>query len=108
MGEDVSLLALLDSPCPGDSDELFSPLTAEQVLTDVIDQLGLTPQHHAATTQELLKILSSQEHLFSFLDDADYLAMVDIINHNMKLARQFSASEAQRKCLFLRSRQWGQ
>ena len=100
MGEDVSLLALLDSPCPGDSDELFSPLTAEQVLTDVIDQLGLTPQHHAATTQELLKILSSQEHLFSFLDDADYLAMVDIINHNMKLARQFSPQKLNANAYF--------
>jgi thioesterase domain-containing protein len=99
-GEDVSLLALLDSPCPGDSDELFSPLTAEQILTDVIDQLGLTPQHHAATTPELLKILSSQEHLFSFLDDAHYLAMVDVINNNMKLARRYSPQKLNANAYF--------
>ena len=55
----------------------------------------------------MLNILSSQEHLFSFLSDTDYLTMVEIINSNMKLAKAFSPQKLSANAYFFAALEGG-
>jgi len=89
VGEDISLLALLDTSFPGDFVEPGFPLNTEEVLINLIEQLGLPINHQSSTPAGLLDILRSHEHIFSELCDSDYLNMVGVINNNVALANTF-------------------